>query len=335
MHLRHVIATTTQAIMLGWMLASTSAAGEVIKIDLGEPLRDPAICRGSDGVYYLTGTGGTPAIPAYGPLDFANNDGIRVWKSRDLRAWELVGKVFDLVEAKNERTLDADWWRIPAPAGAAMGKPVRGAYAPKIYQFGDTFWIVFSINGQGAGILVSQTGKPEGPYVLANKTDNPGPGKNPRPRALISEAGSPSLFRDEDGKTYLLWGEGWLAPLRDDGGAVAGEPIPLLCDMETQPWIRLGQRGYVLTRIHGRYLLTAEACSYRDGAVHGDVYAAWSDRLAGPYHDRHVLIADARATTILPDADGALLATWWNTLGAPAAEDRVGILRLPVPSPGK
>ena len=56
-------------------VAVPSAIGQTKLFDT--PLRDPSICRGPDGTYYLTGT----SEPFWG---FNNENGIRVWKSKDL-----------------------------------------------------------------------------------------------------------------------------------------------------------------------------------------------------------------------------------------------------------
>jgi hypothetical protein len=81
---------------------------------LDHPLRQPSICRGPDSVYYLTGTDGTPAVAASGKIDFANNDGIRVWKSENLQDWEPLGTVFDIVTWSAKENLNQPWWRYPA-----------------------------------------------------------------------------------------------------------------------------------------------------------------------------------------------------------------------------
>ncbi len=53
----------------------------LLKKLLDTRLRDPAICRGPDGTYYLTGT----SEPFW---TYNNEQGIRLWKSKDLTAWE-------------------------------------------------------------------------------------------------------------------------------------------------------------------------------------------------------------------------------------------------------
>jgi hypothetical protein len=46
-----------------------------VKPLLDVPLKDPSICKGPDGFYYLTGT------EAQDGKDFLNNQCIRIWKS--------------------------------------------------------------------------------------------------------------------------------------------------------------------------------------------------------------------------------------------------------------
>jgi hypothetical protein len=68
-------------------------------------LRDPSICRGPDGVFYLTGTTKINTLEP-GHADFQNNDGIRLWKSPDLKTWTPVGLVwsFAKVPGRGDRT---------------------------------------------------------------------------------------------------------------------------------------------------------------------------------------------------------------------------------------
>ena len=58
------------------------------------PLRDTAIARGPDGTYYLTGTTGTERPD--GTVNFAINEGIRLWRSKDLKTWDDLGLVAPL-----------------------------------------------------------------------------------------------------------------------------------------------------------------------------------------------------------------------------------------------
>ncbi len=77
------------------------------------PLRDTSVCLGPDGLYYLTGTTGYPTW-------WQTNQGVRMWRSRDLTKWEPLGLVWSLEndatwqqprkDAK-EQTLRAVWLR--------------------------------------------------------------------------------------------------------------------------------------------------------------------------------------------------------------------------------
>ncbi len=99
--MKTVVSTTVTiaALMMPWCLAAEpetpkengdagkkSVAGSPVQTEnspvelrklMDTPLRDPSICRGPDGTYYLTGT----VEPFWG---FNNQNGIKVWKSPDL-----------------------------------------------------------------------------------------------------------------------------------------------------------------------------------------------------------------------------------------------------------
>ena len=47
------------------------------------PVRDTCVCVGPDGTYYLNGTTGHPTW-------WETNEGMRVWKSKDLKTWTNV-----------------------------------------------------------------------------------------------------------------------------------------------------------------------------------------------------------------------------------------------------
>ena len=106
------------------------------------PVRDTCVCLGPGWTYYLTGTTGHPTW-------WQTNEGIRVWKSKDLKAWEPLGLVWSFEK-------DATWQK------AKDGK--RAIWAPELHYFKGTFWIAYCVNYGGTGILRSKTGKAEGPY---------------------------------------------------------------------------------------------------------------------------------------------------------------------------
>ncbi len=86
------------AVALG-LVALAVQAEEVIKPDIGAARRDPQItCDAAGNAYYMTGTTKVNTLePAC--ADFQNNDGVRLWKSKDLKVWEEVGLVWNLATA--------------------------------------------------------------------------------------------------------------------------------------------------------------------------------------------------------------------------------------------
>src|SRR5574340_638020 len=89
------------------------------------PLRDPSICVGPDGMYYLTGT--SPPFWSYN-----NESGIRVWRSKDLVTWEPLGTV----------------WRYgESPWHAKYREAKKPLWAPEIHCFQGTFWLTHSMPG--------------------------------------------------------------------------------------------------------------------------------------------------------------------------------------------
>ena len=87
------------------------------------PLRDTSICRGPDGYWYMTGT-----VPPF----WSYNEGIKVWKSKDMKSWESLGFVWKYGESPwHQKYLEAK-------------KPL---WAPEIHFLKKTFWLTYSIPG--------------------------------------------------------------------------------------------------------------------------------------------------------------------------------------------
>ncbi len=186
---------------------------------LDVPLRDPAICRGPDHAFYLTGT---LSFQDEGE-DFANNAGIRVWKSHDLGNWEDLGIVWT-VGLRN----DAHRW-VTRPMGDAdtLGSPRHdsGIIAPEIHYLKGIFWLAFSRNNMGTGLLRSTSGKAEGPYEAT------------APSSRITHWGrDPSLFEDDDGAVYWLWSgpQVFIARMKPDLSGLAEAPASCFANIRTR-----------------------------------------------------------------------------------------------------
>jgi len=292
-----------------------------------QPLRDTAIGRGPDGVYYLTGTMPSAATAASGSPDFRNNDGIYLWRSTDLENWEPLGKVWSL-------TTDArDRWtrRWGVPDGEADAERVRGVEAPEIHYLRDTFWIPFAMSHGGTGLLRSTSGKAEGPYTLVAQ--------------MTVRHGDPSLFWDRsdssdstdpsdptDGTVYWVFGGGWIAPMKADLSGLAEAPRLIRPDpfayesgaIDHDP--RVGDRGAFLFHDGEHYHLTALRYSERlsGPAVH-DTYVASAPSLDGPWSRAMLMVPHGGQTTVFQDSDNKWLATFTGD-GQSVFRDRPGLV---------
>jgi xylan 1,4-beta-xylosidase len=235
------------------------------------PVRDTCVCVGPDGVYYLIGTTGHPTW-------WNTNEGMRVWKSKDLKTWEPLGLVWSFEK-------DSTWQKIKD------GK--RAIWAPELHYFKGTFWIAYCVNYGGTGVLRSKTGKAEGPYTDI-KADGP----------LTSEIDA-SLFADDDGKVYFVWQNGKIARMKDDMSGLAEEPRVLKPANAPQ----VGFEGAFLEKINGRYhLICAEFNKSGEHSTY-DCMAASASSIYGPYGDRYLAVPGGGHNMVFKDTKG----NWWST----------------------
>jgi beta-xylosidase len=175
--------------------AKPAACAEEVKLPLLKPLfdyplRDTSVCLGPDGTYYLTGTTGHPTW-------WKTNEGIRVWKSADLKTWEPLGLVWKIEDGTWQKKMHGD---------------KRALWAPEIHYIKKTFWFTHCMNFGGCGLLKSTSGKAEGPYVDVH------------PGGPLAPNIDASLFADDDGKIYFVWQNGMIARLNDEMNALAEKP---------------------------------------------------------------------------------------------------------------
>jgi len=280
------------------------------------PLRDPSVCRGPDGTFYLTGT----SQPFWG---FNHENGIRLWKSKDLATWEALGTVWRYGSSPwHEKYLQAK-------------KPL---WAPEIHFNQGTFWLTYSMPGwdgtgktSGSGLLKSTTGKPEGPYA------------DMQPNARLGDEIDASLFEDDDQAMYFLWHSGKIARLKPDRSGLA-EPYHWLKTTTADPdpkhhsslcagifgrsaFDHVGYEGAFMFKRTGRYYL---ACSeIFDGRYSCAV--ATSTNIYGPYSARYEAIPYGGHNTFFQDAK----ANWWATYFGPPWDERAAILPVDFAADGR
>jgi beta-xylosidase len=272
---------------------------------LDMPLSDAAVCLGPDGTYYLTGTTQINTLePKH--ADFQNNDGVRLWKSKDLKLWEEVGLVFDLSKAKGQfgQYKKGRWIEhlrsVPGQPDKAWS---RGVTAPEIHHVKGAWWIVFALNDQDIGLLKSKSGKPEGPYEEVGRLTN------------LFLGGDGSLFEDVDGKVYFVWGEGYIAPLKDDMTDIAETPRSLQmaiagCPQEAPLADQTGARGALVYKDGDTYRFVYSAWNRRDGKGHFDTVVCDAKSLFGPYSKPKRLLPDAGPVSVFADGSGVFFAAY-------------------------
>ena len=289
---------TSALLVLVWAAATPAAEPDALARALpvrklvDTPLRDTSICRGPDATWYLTGT-----IEPF----WKYNEGIKLWKSKDLTNWTSLGM----------------FWRYGT---SAWHKPYLAArkplWAPEIHYLKGTFWLTYSMPGwdgtartSGSGLLKSVSGRAEGPY------------KDVHPHERLGDEIDASLFEDSDGAVYFLWHSGKIARLKPDFSGLAEpycwlrtsspDPNPRhhssLCPgiFGTNSFDHVGYEGMFLFKREGRYYF---ACSDSFEGRYSCAIAT-STNLFGPYSARYEAIPHAGHNMFFKDESGQ----WWSS----------------------
>ncbi len=209
-------------------------------------LADPYVL-GDDGWYYIYGTHA--------------EDGIVVYRSRDMREWrDLCGK------AKNHLALHKD---------DVWGE--KWFWAPEVYKVGDRYLMTYSAEEH---ICYAESDSPCGPFVQRDK----------RPYLPDEKGIDSSFFIDVDGTPYIFWVRFthgnviWVAEMSRDLHEVKLETARRLIDVEVGTWEhRMGRvaEGPAVIKHRGKYYLTFSCNDYqsKDYAVGFAV----ADNPMGPY----------------------------------------------------
>jgi len=246
-------------------------------------LRDTSICLAPDGFYYMTGTTG-------GPEMMVVTSDLSVWKSPDLVHWSPVRDHPRQSTVVWNIDRDGTWMK---PITLRDGEPFRPLWAPEIHYINNTFWIPFSVPRHGITLLKSTTGKAEGPYEIAIKPDQP-----------LSDGIDASLFQDDDGTVYSLYGGGWIARMKPDMSGLA-EPYHHLASASGR---EIGFEGVYLFKDHGRYYLSA--ADFVLGEY--NTYIASATSLAGPWSERYLAVPHAGHGNFFRDKNGRMWSTFFG-----------------------
>jgi len=261
------------------------------------PLKDIQVLVTPDGWYYMTATLGYPDWQI-------KNDGIYLWKSKNLKTWKSISKVWDI---EKDGTWQKDFQTVP---DSPLSQKGRAVWAPEIHHIKDNYYIVFAMNYGGIGILKSKTGEAEGPYV------------DPVGKELTSGIDG-FFFQDDDKTVYFIWGGGNIARMKTDMTGFAEKPRHIVnVDGEN-----MGYEGCSLIKHKGKYVLFASDWHGSHEGTYDLMYSV-SDNIYGPYSKRKFGIPHAGHATVFKGLDGKLYSTAFGSDGTAPYHMRLGYVEI-------
>ncbi|MFP5042021.1 family 43 glycosylhydrolase [Parasediminibacterium sp. JCM 36343] len=288
-------------------------------------MRDAVIIVGGDGNYYLTGSTGRNI--------WRYNDGIEIYRSKDLKTWSYLGLVWSIDK-------DGGWeklWR------ERHGNPVRAIWAPELHYINHNYYIAFSMPPGGIAILKSTTGKPEGPYTHATNPDKPLLGGiGPIETSYLID---PTLFQDDDGKVYFTHGSGkYIARMKDDLSDFA-EPLRevklLTPDVDSNHHIKSCQNVYQLKDIgfEGATLFKRSDKYYLGSTDKYEgrysMMIAMSDNIYGPYTGRYEVLPCNGGTNFFKARNGDWFSCFFGDDTQAPWREKPGIIKVEFDKDGK
>ena len=123
----------------------------------------------------------------------------------------------------------------------------------------------------------------------------------------IGRRHDPSLFKDDDGSWWLIWGATQIAKLKPDFSDFASEPVTIGPSGDMK---KMGHEGCLIMKIEGKYVLFGTGWSTgigRRGTY--NLYYATADKITGPYSERKFVGRFLGHGTPFKTKDG----NWWCT----------------------
>lgn len=218
---------------------------------------DPDVIRVGDDFYFVsTSMHYVPGCP--------------VLKSKDLVNWEMAGYAIDQLEEDVRYNLE----------GGSMY--LRGSWAATIRHHNGLFYVGFS---------TPNWDKEKGQFSMCIAKDI----KGPWTRTIFPEyLYDPGLFFDDDGKVYVIHGQGklFVTELASDARSVIGKPVVIwnkrmeIPKGSSAPHGNYGMEGSHVYKINGYYYITCPA-----GGTEGWQICLRSTTIYGPYESK-VIVQD-------------------------------------------
>jgi beta-xylosidase len=217
----------------------------------------------------------------------SEHDTVQLWESTNLNDWCILGTAgIGDIPGDDRRKLDV----------------VRAG----LQYLRDTYWLACGLRQGGTVLLRSETGQATGPYVWHGQ--------------ITTDGNDASLFEDEDGRTYWVYGHGKIARLTDDLTALAELPH----DIRVPRWLpkafrkpigagteqAVGTHGTFLFKNNGLYFLFGAEAFQRMAGDGIDTFVAVSESIYGPYSRRYLAIPHGGAATLFRGPSGAVHAAF-------------------------
>ncbi|GAB5404129.1 MAG: hypothetical protein Aurels2KO_23600 [Aureliella sp.] len=264
-------------------------------------IRDPYITLAPDGYYYLTGTQPNEGDPreesnpyniGLGDASIVGNQ-VRVYRSNDLITWEALGVVFS----------SSDIFR---PIKRSKVKSARRIWAPEVHWLAD--------EGESGKWALVHCPKGVSSLALSPGAELGGPWSHPM-KGKLGPRHDPSLFTDDDGTRYLLWGNTFVAPLNADLTSYTAEPVRIdpagsRPGPDGKQINRIGHEGATMIKVDGKYVHLGTAWSTDKGRKGSyNLYYSVADKITGPYGPRKFAGRFLGHGTPFQDKSGK----WWCT----------------------
>ena len=191
--------------------------------------------------------------------------GIPIMKSKDLSNWKLVNYTYDILDDVDELNL--------VNGKSAYG---RGSWASCLRYHNDTYYVSTFSGTTGTTYIYSTKDIEKGPWKV---------------RKFKPSHHDHTIFFDDDGKIYMIWGVGKLrmVELKEDLSGVREGTERILIENASAPAgdnIMLQAEGSQLFKVKGKYYLFNIAWP-RGGMRTVIVHRA--DKITGPYEGRLAL----------------------------------------------
>jgi len=215
--------------------------------------------------------------------------GVELWVSADGKAWEGLGPA-----------------RISG-AGIAPGDVSERYLAPSVTVAGDKLYLAFADKTGCARIATGLVVKPGGSFAASP--------------CLVEDVSDVSLFVDDDGTGYLLWGGGTIAKLAPGFAKLAERPRFLKPDQALfakhppvgKDWpvrTRVGKGGATMFRDGDHYVLAASEVTGRMRTATEDLFMAEGPTPYGPFTMRMLAVPHAGRGSVVRLDDGKLAAAY-------------------------